>query len=148
MAIEKQEAYEDYMRICISLAKIAKDRGDSPCGSIIIRDDKVISEGIEGGRTRQDITFHSEIEAIRNATVISGKSDLSDCILVTTHEPCIMCSYVIRHHKIKMVIVGLSTGEIGGYSSFYPLLLDKTITRWIHPPEIITGILEQECREL
>jgi len=130
------------------LAKIAKNRGDNPVGSILIQDGKIISEGIEGGKTRKDITFHAEIEAIRNAITTLGKTDLSDCIMVTTHEPCIMCSYVIRHHKIKQVIAGINTGEIGGYSSSFPLLLVKTIKTWSDPPQIIAGILEQACREL
>ena len=148
MSIQEQPDYESYMRDCIKLAKIAKDRGDSPVGSVLVRDGKIISEGIEGVRTYKDITFHAEIEAIRNATKTLGKSDLSDCILITTHEPCIMCSYVIRHHKIKLIVVGLTTGETGGYSSAFPLLLDKTITKWSEPPQIIDGILERECRDL
>ena len=148
MSIQEQRVYENYMRDCIRLAKIAKGRGDSPVGSVLVQNGKIIAEGIEGVKTYKDITFHAEIEAIRNATKILGKSYLSDCILVTTHEPCIMCSYVIRHHKIKLIIVGLTTGETGGYSSSFPLLLDRTITKWSAPPEIIDGILAQECREL
>lgn len=140
--------YEDLMQKCISLAKIAKNRGDSPVGSILVKDGKIISEGIEGGKTHKDITFHAEIEAIRHATKTLGRADLSDCMMVTTHEPCIMCSYLIRHHKIKLIIVGVATEEVGGYSSSLPLLLDKTIKKWTDPPKIIDGILEQECREL
>lgn len=148
MTVQEQADLEEYMRKCISLAEIARERGDSPVGSVLVRDGKIISEGIEGGKTHKDITFHAEIEAVRNAVVSLGKSDLSDCIMVTTHEPCIMCSYVIRHHKIKLVVAGITTGETGGYSSSLPLLLDNTITKWTDPPEIIDGILERECREL
>lgn len=140
--------HEFYMAECIVLAKIAKARGDSPVGSSIVRNEKIIGEGIEGGKTHQDIIFHAEIEAIRDAVKYTGTPDLSDCILYTTHEPCIMCSYVIRHHKIGLVVVGITTGEIGGYSSKYPLLLDKEIKKWSSPPEIIVGIMEKECREL
>lgn len=148
MTIQDKVLYEGLMRKCISLALTAKSRGDSPVGSILVKDGRIISEGIEGGKTHNDITFHAEIEAIRNATKALKKTDLSDCVLITTHEPCIMCSYVIRHHKIKLIIVGVTTGEIGGYSSAFPLLLDKTITKWSDSPNIIDGILEQECREL
>jgi tRNA(adenine34) deaminase len=148
MSGQEQPVYENYMRDCIRLAKIAKERGDSPVGSVLVQNGKIISEGIEGVKTYKDITFHAEIEAIRNATKVLGKADLSDCILVTTHEPCIMCSYVIRHHKIKLIIVGVTTGETGGYSSSFPLLLDKTITTWPEPPQIIDGILKQECTDL
>lgn len=136
------------MRICIGLAKIAKQRGDSPVGSIIVQNGTIIGEGIEGGKTQKDITFHAEIEAIRNATKTLGIQDLSNSILYTTHEPCIMCSYVIRHSKISIIVTGLATGEIGGFSSKLPLLLDTTIKRWTPPPTLIKGILEKECATL
>jgi len=142
------EQYESWMRRCIELAKIAKQRGDSPVGSILVKDGQIVGEGIEGGKTHQDITFHAEIEAIRNTRANLGKTDLSDCVLVTTHEPCIMCSYVIRHHKIGLIIVGMTTGEIGGYSSALPVLKDRTISKWDAPPRIIDQVLEQECRKL
>ena len=136
------------MRRCIELAKIAKERGDSPVGSVIVRDGQIVGEGIEGGKTHRDITFHAEIEALRHATANLGKTDLSGCIMVTTHEPCIMCSYAIRHYKIGLIVVGMTTGEIGGYSSALPVLLDRTISKWTTPPKIIDGILEQECKAL
>lgn len=140
--------YEMLMRKCIGLAKIAKKNGDSPVGSILVRNGNILSEGIESSKARNDLTFHAEIEAIRNATRSLKTNDLSDCMMVTTHEPCIMCSYVIRHYKIKLVVIGITTGETGGFSSASPLLLDQTISKWNHPPEIIIGILEGECRKL
>ena len=148
MTSQQKSIHEDYMRRCISLAMIAKARGDSGVGSIIVRHEEIISEGIEGGKTYNDITFHAEIEAIRAATRLLQTSDLSDCILYTTHEPCIMCSYVIRHHKLNTIVVGVATGQIGGYSSNLPVLLDTTIRSWSKPPLIIDKILESECRDL
>ena len=144
----EHDEYEAYMRKCIILAKIAKERGDSAVGSILVRDGKIIAEGMEGGKTYQDITCHAEIEAIRNAIKNLQITDFSDCTMVTTHEPCIMCSYVIRHHKIKRIVVGVTTGEIGGYSSSLPVLLDQTIARWGIPPQIIDKVLEEECKAL
>lgn len=140
--------HEYYMRDCIKLTKIAKQRGDSPVGSFIVQNGVIIGEGCEGGKTHQDITFHAEIEAIWEATKHLAKQDLSDCILYTTHEPCIMCSYVIRHSKIPIIVTGIATGEIGGFSSQLPLLLDTTIKKWAKPPILINGILERECYDL
>ncbi|MEN2399140.1 nucleoside deaminase [Flavobacterium sp. MC2016-06] len=137
-----------YMSKCIELAKAAKLRGDSPVGSILVMDGKIVGEGIEGGKTFKDITFHSEIEAIRNSRALLETADLSNCIMYTTHEPCIMCSYVIRHHKINTIIIGLASGEIGGFSSIYPVLKDTEITKWENPPVLLFGILEEECRQL
>lgn len=136
------------MRRCMDLAIIAGQRGDSPVGSIIVRSGEIIAEGIEGGRTHRDITFHAEIEAIRRATEAAEAVDLASCILYTTHEPCIMCSYVIRQMKIGTIVMALTTGEIGGYSSVYPILLDRSIRKWGDPPTVVTGVLADECRAL
>lgn len=145
MILQEREYYEKIMLRCIELARIAKARGDSAVGAVIMCGEIIISEGIEGGKTYQDITCHAEVEAIKNAVKILKKNNLSDCVLITTHEPCIMCSYVIRHHRIPLIIVGTTVGEIGGYSSKLPVLLDKTISRWGMPPIIVDGILEQAC---
>ena len=40
---------ELYMRQCIELALIAKKRGDSPGGALVVRKGKIIAEGVEGG---------------------------------------------------------------------------------------------------
>jgi len=142
------EQHEAYMRICINLATAARHRGDSPVGSIVVLDGRVIGEGIEGGKTHKDITHHAEIEAIRQANVFLGGQDLSGCTLYTTHEPCIMCSYIIRHARIATVVMGVYSGAIGGYSSRYPLLSDTTITTWGPPPMLVAGVLQQECTAL
>jgi len=140
--------HEFYMHRCVALGILASHRGDSPVGALIVKDGHVIAEGIEGNHSNMDITFHAEIEAIRHATHAMKSQDLSDCILYTTHEPCIMCSYVIRHAKISTVVIGATTGEIGGFSSQYPILKDTSIKIWGTPPTVVTGVLEDKCRGL
>ena len=145
---EIETAHHPFMRKCIELALVAKQRGDSAVGSLIVKDGVIIATGIEGGKTHNDITYHAEIEAIRQATGLLKSQDLSMCTLYTTHEPCIMCSYVIRHTGIHTVVMGVLSNIIGGISSAYPLLADTTITKWKKPPQIIKGILEDECMNL
>jgi tRNA(adenine34) deaminase len=137
-----------FMKRSIELARVAQKRGDSPVGSVLVLNDQVIGEGVEGGKTFNDITFHAEIEAIRAAARFLQHQDLSPSILYTTHEPCIMCSYVIRHMRIGQIVMGIKTPDTGGLSSAYPLLLDQLIKKWGPPPELITGVLEEECRNL
>lgn len=130
-----------FMRRCIELSEIARQRGDSPVGSVLVQDGKIIAEGIEGGKTHRDITYHAEIEAIRQATEKLNSQDLSACTMYTTHEPCIMCSYVIRHTRISRIVMAVTTGDIGGSSSAYPLLTDTTIKKWGPPPELIMEVV-------
>jgi tRNA(adenine34) deaminase len=57
-----------------------------------------------------------------------------------------MCSYVIRHAKIQMVVFGISMVEMGGAHSFYPLLTDTKIKKWGKPPRVVKGIMEREIK--
>ena len=133
---------------CIELAELAKARGDSPVGAILVKNNEIIAQGIEAGKTKQDITYHAEIEAIRDIRVKLGITDLSEYTMYSTHEPCIMCSYVIRHHKINTIVWGVSSGKIGGYTSGYKILQDLSVEQCGKAPKIVMGIAEDQCREL
>ena len=78
---------------CEVLARMAADRRESPVGSLIVLAGAIIGEGIEAARESGDITAHAEVEAIRAAVKRHGP-DLSAATLYTTHEPCLLCSYV------------------------------------------------------
>jgi tRNA(adenine34) deaminase len=138
--------HEYFMRICIEQALVAKARGDSAVGSILVQEGTIIARGSEAAKTKMDISFHAEIEAMREAIELLETQDLSNCILYSTHEPCIMCSYVIRSYKIQTVVFGISTAETGGLHSAYPLLSDTKIKKWGKPPRIIQGILDRDIK--
>ncbi|MBC7919753.1 MAG: nucleoside deaminase [Ferruginibacter sp.] len=129
--------HRKFMERCFQLAETARQRGDSPVGSLLVRRGQVIGEGIEGGKTHRDITFHAEIEAVRSAVAALGSYDLTGCTLYTSHEPCLMCAYVIRHARISTVVMNQRSGEIGGVSSAYPLLTANDISVWGKPPDIV-----------
>lgn len=127
-----------YMQQCEILADKAAEKGNAPVGAIIVKDNEIISEAEEAGKSKNDITCHAEIEAVRIAVRKLKTSDLSDCILFTTHEPCIMCSYAIRFYKIKKVVFKNTVNYLGGISSSMPLLISRDVpTHWSKPPEIV-----------
>jgi len=137
--------HESQMRLCLKLAGIAREHGEVPVGSVIARDGVVIAEGIEGVRAPHDIARHAEMEAIRRACRILQTLDLSGCTLYTTAEPCFMCSYAIRACKIGTVVFGASVNTVGGFSSQFPVLSTSSVPNWGPPPNIIQGILREEC---
>lgn len=124
------------MKRCEALAAIAAERGESPVGSVVVMDGEIIGEGVEAGKAEQDVTFHAEVVAVREAVKTHGK-DLSAATLYTTHEPCILCSYVIRHHRIGRVVIQKAVAHIGGASSNYPILRASDIPIWPSPPEVV-----------
>jgi tRNA(adenine34) deaminase len=130
---------DDYfMQRCSALAEKAAANGNSAIGSLIVKDDQVISEGKEAVSSKKDITCHAEIEALRLAVKHFGTTDLSGCILYSTHEPCIMCSYAIRYYKITKVIYRDEANCLGGISSVMPLLITNEVPpHWSKAPVIV-----------
>jgi tRNA(adenine34) deaminase len=126
-----------YMRLSDSLAKLAASKGNTPVGCVIVMKGKIISQAQEAGSSKQDVTCHAEIEAIRKARKKIGL-DMSDCTLVTAHEPCVMCGYAIRFHKIKTVVYKNKVKHLGSISSAMTILATSNIPEhWSLPPIII-----------
>ena len=98
---------------------------------------EIIAKAEEATHSKQDITCHAEIEAIRKARKKVG-IDMSECTMVSTHEPCVMCGYAIRFHKISRVVYKKKVKPFGSISSTMEIL--RTIeapNHWSNPPQII-----------
>lgn len=137
-----------FMRQAIRLAQIARDRGDTPVGSVVVRDGRIIGEGIESVRAEKDLTAHAEVRAVQEACRSLNTLDLAGCNLFTTVEPCFMCSFVIRSARISRVAIGKTAPHIGGYTSNYPILAVPDIPGLSPPPLVLTGLLEEDCSAL
>ncbi len=137
---------EDFMRRCLELGRIALKRGDAPVGSLIVLGNKIIAEGIESVKSKNDPTAHAEIKAVREACRTLSSLNLSGGTLYTNVEPCWMCSYAIRQTQISRVVFGSRNLQIGGVSSKFSVLLDENLKPPV--PLIEAGILPQECQQL
>ncbi len=135
----------DFMRQAIRLACLARERGDTPVGSVVIQDGCIVGEGIEAVKAENDLTAHAEIRAVQDACRRLSTLHLTGCTLFTTVEPCLMCSFAIRAARISRVVIGRLVPHIGGFSSKYPILTDPGIPGWSSPPLVATGLLEEEC---
>lgn len=82
---------ETFMRRAFEMRRIAVERGDQPYGAVIVRDGKVVGDGVSAVITNTDPTAHAEIQAIRDAAKRLGTRDLSGCELYGTSRACPMC---------------------------------------------------------
>ena len=146
--IEADARHVRYMKRCIELAKTAQAQGNTPVGSVVVVDDKVLAEGMETWPGGKDLSGHAELLACQAATEKLGQSTLAGATLYSTAEPCFMCSYVIRQSGISLVVYGKETPVIGGVTSPLPVLTDERLNKWMPPPKIIPGILAEECGQL
>lgn len=139
---------EDLMRRCLELGRIALEHGDAAVGSLIVFDGRIIAEGIESVKSKNDLTAHAETLAIREACRKLNRLDLSGATLYTNVEPCVMCAYPIRSAGIHLVIFGIANTQVGGANSKFAILTDSGFHAKFAPPEIRAGVLQKECESL
>ncbi|HEX5152042.1 MAG TPA: nucleoside deaminase [Parafilimonas sp.] len=127
-----------FLQRCTELATKAAEKGNSAVGAVIVKDNAIISEGEEAVNTRNDITCHAELEAIRLAVKNLTTNNLSGYTLYSTHEPCIMCSYAIRFYRISKIVYLQQADYLGGVSSSMPLLVsDQLPPHWGEAPVLV-----------
>ena len=138
--------YQLLMQAALSLAKVAADQGDVPVGAIAVNDaGEILGAGYNIREQGNDPTAHAEVVAIRNAAEKVGSWRLDDLTLVVTLEPCVMCAGAIAQSRIKRLVFGAFDEKYGAVGSVWDLLRDP---RAIYKPEVISGVLEDECGQL
>ena len=95
-----------FMQRAIELSIESINSGGGPFGSVIVKDEKIISEGMNRVTVDNDPTSHGEIVAIRNACKKLNTFNLSDCSLYSSCEPCPMCMSAIYWSRIGKVYYG------------------------------------------
>ena len=92
-----------FMQRAIELSIESINSGGGPFGSVIAKDDKIISEGMNRVTVNNDPTAHGEITAIRQACKKLNTFDLNGYELYTNCEPCPMCFSAIYWSHIDKV---------------------------------------------
>ena len=92
-----------FMQRAIELSIESINSGGGPFGSVIVKDDKIISEGMNRVTVNNDPTAHGEITAIRQACKKLGTFDLNGYELYSNCEPCPMCLSAIYWSHIEKV---------------------------------------------
>ncbi len=142
------ELHEKFMQHAVKLARIALIRGDDPVGTIIVLKGEVIGTGVDSVKTTKSVTNRAEIIAINTAIEFVNSDVLKDSFLYSTREPCLMCSYMIRHYNIPQVIYGTAIDYVGGHTSEIKVLETKEVPSWGASPAITSGILERDIKDL
>ena len=91
------------MERAIELSIQSVKSGGGPFGSVIVKNNKIISEGMNRVTKSNDPTAHGEIVAIRNACKNLGDFSLKGCELYTSCEPCPLCLSAIYWSRIDKV---------------------------------------------
>jgi len=146
---QPNEEDKKFIRKCIELSDESLKKGENPFGSLITKDGKILVEAVNGAKDK--VNNHAEIIALNKASEALGTSNLAECTLYTNCEPCPMCSFMIREHKIKKVVFALASPFMGGYTK-WDILQDKELEKFEpyfgKPPEVVACLLEKEAKEI
>ena len=95
-----------FMTRAIQLSIDSVNTGGGPFGSVIVKDNLIISEGMNRVTSNNDPTAHGEIVAIRQACEILNVFKLSGTEIYTSCEPCPMCLSAIYWAHVDKIYYG------------------------------------------
>jgi tRNA(adenine34) deaminase len=131
------------MRLALAEAERAALSGDVPVGAVVLaRDGTLLAAGHNEREATDDPTAHAEVLAIRRAAALIGDWRLSGCPLIVPLEPCTMCAGAIVQSRVDRVVYGARDEKAGAAGSLWDVIRDRRLN---HRPEVILGVLEQEC---
>ena len=121
----------DFMKRAIELSIQNIKNNGGPFGCIIVKENKIIAEGVNRVTFNNDPTAHAEIIAIRNACKKLNTFNLEKCELYTSCEPCPMCLSAIYWSHIDKIYYGnsrLDASKIGFDDDFIYNELNKDLS--------------------
>lgn len=92
-----------FMQKAIELAYENVRRKGEPYGAVVVKNGEIIGTGANDVNATNDPTAHAEIQAIREACQRLSSTDLSDCEMYASGEPCPMCMSTIYWTRFKKV---------------------------------------------
>ncbi len=138
--------YDDWvdpMREALAEARAAVGTGDVPIGAVVVDPDgRVVGRGRNEREALGDPTAHAEVVALRAAAAARGEWRLDGCTLVVTLEPCTMCAGATVLARVDRLVYGAYDDKAGAVGSLWDVVRDRRLN---HRPEVISGVLADEC---
>jgi tRNA(adenine34) deaminase len=138
--------YDDAMRAALDEARLTRGSGDVPIGAVVMDPaGEVIGRGHNVRERDGDPTGHAELVACREAAATRGEWRLTGCTLVVTLEPCTMCAGAIVLARLDRLVFGAYDAKAGAVGSLWDVVRDRRLN---HRPEVLGGVLAEECTSL
>ncbi|HTF48322.1 MAG TPA: nucleoside deaminase [Pseudonocardia sp.] len=140
------EADEALVRRALEVARTALATEDVPVGAVVVgADGTELAAACNAREALGDPTAHAEVLALRAAASVAGTWRLDGATLVVTVEPCTMCAGAIGLAKISRVVFGAWEPRTGAVGSLWDVLRDRRV---LHRPQVVGGVLAEECAAL
>ena len=101
------------MERAFEMRRRAIERGDQPYGAVVVKEGRIVGEGVSAVVTDNDPTAHAEMQAIRDAARRLRTSDLTGCEMYGTSRACSMCEAGAYWARIARMYYGASLADAG-----------------------------------
>jgi tRNA(Arg) A34 adenosine deaminase TadA/catechol 2,3-dioxygenase-like lactoylglutathione lyase family enzyme len=140
---------EAMMRDAIDEALLAKAEGNKGYGCLLVMGDRVLARAHDTAVTTGDPSLHAEHAAILEAVRSWGSSDLTGALLISTCEPCPMCTGLAVWAGVTSIMFGSSIADTAAMGRTRILVGAAEIAaRSPRVVEVIGGVLSEECDQL
>jgi tRNA(adenine34) deaminase len=136
---------EEFMRIALAEAELARAEGEVPIGAIVVLDGEIKGRGHNAVIQNSDPTAHAEIMAMRDAARAISNYRLTNATVYSTIEPCAMCAGAMVHARVAKLIYGATDEKAGAVDSHFEICSTDFLN---HRVMVEKGILEAECRQV
>jgi tRNA(adenine34) deaminase len=137
------------MKVAIEEAKRSRQEGNKGYGAVVAFGNQILAQAHDTAATAADPSLHAEVNALREAVRGRGEANLSGAILVSTCEPCPMCSSLAVWANVTSIVYGASIEETARLGKARIRVGAKEIVE--KSPvmvEVIEGVLRSECLDL
>lgn len=114
---------DQFMKRAVEISAQNVREGGEPFGAVIVKENKIVAEGVNELHEIYDISGHAEMVAIRNLQKELKTHDLSGYIMYASGEPCPMC-------LTAMYMAGMKEG-------YYCTSIEETAERGMGGSEVI-----------
>jgi tRNA(adenine34) deaminase len=140
------------VRRAIEVAGAALATADVPIGAVLVDAAGVeLAAACNAREATADPTAHAELLALRAGAArlrSEGRGDgwrLTGCTLAVTVEPCTMCAGALVAARVGRLVFGAWEPKTGAVGSLWDVVRDRRLT---HRPEVLGGVLADECAAL
>lgn len=136
----------ELIRQALEAARLAGP-DDIPIGAVVFGPDGTeLARAANAREILRDPTAHAEILAMRAAAQVLGDGwRLTDCTLAVTVEPCTMCAGALVMARVGRLVFGAWEPKTGAVGSLWDVVRDRRLN---HRPEVVGGVLADECASL
>ncbi|MEF3696521.1 tRNA adenosine(34) deaminase TadA [Desulfolutivibrio sp.] len=139
-------SWEAAMEPALAEARRAAAFGDVPVGAAVYSPrGELLAQAGNSPLRLGDPTAHAEVLALRQAAERLGNYRLSDCILVCTLEPCLMCMGAMVHARIGLLVYGATDPRTGAAGSRMAAMELPFLN---HRLMVFGGVRDDECAEM